>query len=159
MIHNLMKIMKRIIGWNALWVLCLWHNFFFFLASVIGFSFMLLFLKIFVYFLLDYDLPMYNTQCSSRQVPPSVPVTQSSPRPPTCPSTTPCSFPSVRSWDLTHWIDCRHAKWPSNCYTTCSAWLTCLYPFSASCSDVNMNMFLYLIRGLLLWGRVYRRCF
>ena len=38
-----------------------------------------------------------NTQCSSRQVPPSVPVTHSPHRPPSSPSTTPSSFPRVRS--------------------------------------------------------------
>ena len=37
-----------------------------------------------------------NTQCSSRQVPPSVPVTNSPP-PSSSPSTTPSSFPRVRS--------------------------------------------------------------
>ena len=36
----------------------------------------------------------YNTQCSSFQVPPSEPVTQSLHPPPTFPSTTLCSFPS-----------------------------------------------------------------
>ncbi|XP_038296041.1 RNA/RNP complex-1-interacting phosphatase homolog isoform X2 [Canis lupus familiaris] len=38
-----------------------------------------------------------NTQCSSRQVPPSVPVTHSPHPPPSSPSTTPSSFPRVRS--------------------------------------------------------------
>ena len=37
----------------------------------------------------------YNTQCSSHQVPPSVPVTHSPPS--SSPSTTPSSFPTVRS--------------------------------------------------------------
>ena len=42
--------------------------------------------------------PMSGTQCSTHQVPPSVPVTQSScHRPPTSLFTTPCSFPRVRS--------------------------------------------------------------
>ena len=38
-----------------------------------------------------------NTQCSSHQVPPSVPVTHSPPPPPSSPSTTPSSIPRVRS--------------------------------------------------------------
>ena len=38
-----------------------------------------------------------NTQCSSRQVPPSVPITHSPPPPPSSPTITPSLFPRVRS--------------------------------------------------------------
>ncbi|CAD7694370.1 unnamed protein product [Nyctereutes procyonoides] len=41
-----------------------------------------------------------NTQCSSRQVPPSVPAAQSPPPPAPSPSTTPSSFPRVRSPEM-----------------------------------------------------------
>ena len=51
----------------------------------------------FNYFLLEFDLPTYNTQCSSRQVPHSVSVTEAPHPPPTSPSTTSSSFPRVRS--------------------------------------------------------------
>ena len=60
------------------------------------FLYVLLFFCIFFYWSLICNI-YYNTQCSSCQVPPQLPVTQSLQPPPTYPSTTLCSFPRVRS--------------------------------------------------------------
>lgn len=51
----------------------------------------------FITFLLKFDLPTYNTQLSSHQVPSSVSITRLPHPPPTSPSTTLCLFPRIRS--------------------------------------------------------------
>ena len=57
-----------------------------------------LFLKINLFFIgVQFANISNNTQCSSHQVSTSVPVTQSPQPPPSSPSTTPSSFPRVRS--------------------------------------------------------------
>ena len=52
----------------------------------------------------------YNTQCLSRQMPPSVPVTQSPHPPPTSPSTASCLVPRVRNLSCFVTLLCTNLK-------------------------------------------------